>query len=406
MSPPPSAPRSGARATPARSSTPSAGCTPSEPGYTWWDYRAGHFHKGLGLRIDLALAERRARRARDPLRHRAPLSQGRQALRPRAARGRVGCVNGPRGGRFTGGCAFPAGARATVARMRRTKIVATIGPACRDPGGPRPHGRGRARRRAAELLPRQPRGARGERRARARRRQARRAAGRDPPGPAGSQAADRPAARGPRRPEAGRAADAALRQRRAGRRGAAVGQLGRPRRPPSRRTTSSTSPTARIRLRVERGARRARSTRPSRSAGRSPRARGSTSRARRAACRRCPHEDLELLRFGESIGVDMVALSFVREPSDVMEVRKHTRTPLIAKIEKPQAVEDAEEIIRVGRLRDGRPRRSGHRAADRGRAGRAEAAAARSPASSRGRRSPRRRCSTRWSPPRARRAPR
>ncbi|HET9016950.1 MAG TPA: endonuclease/exonuclease/phosphatase family protein, partial [Thermomicrobiaceae bacterium] len=23
--------------------------------YTWWDYRAGNFHKGLGLRIDLAL---------------------------------------------------------------------------------------------------------------------------------------------------------------------------------------------------------------------------------------------------------------------------------------------------------------------------------------------------------------
>ncbi|HET9104331.1 MAG TPA: exodeoxyribonuclease III [Solirubrobacteraceae bacterium] len=28
---------------------------PSEPQFTWWDYRAGHFHKGLGLRIDLAL---------------------------------------------------------------------------------------------------------------------------------------------------------------------------------------------------------------------------------------------------------------------------------------------------------------------------------------------------------------
>lgn len=28
---------------------------PSEVQYTWWDYRAGHFHKGLGLRIDLAL---------------------------------------------------------------------------------------------------------------------------------------------------------------------------------------------------------------------------------------------------------------------------------------------------------------------------------------------------------------
>jgi pyruvate kinase len=60
-----------------------------------------------------------------------------------------------------------------------------------------------------------------------------------------------------------------------------------------------------------------------------------------------PHEDLELLRFGESIGVDLVALSFVREPEDVIEVRRHTRTPLIAKIEKPQAVEQAEEIIRA-----------------------------------------------------------
>jgi exodeoxyribonuclease-3 len=28
---------------------------PDEPGYTWWDYRAGHFHKGFGLRIDLVL---------------------------------------------------------------------------------------------------------------------------------------------------------------------------------------------------------------------------------------------------------------------------------------------------------------------------------------------------------------
>jgi len=31
---------------------------PAEPGFTWWDYRAGHFHKGFGLRIDLSLASR------------------------------------------------------------------------------------------------------------------------------------------------------------------------------------------------------------------------------------------------------------------------------------------------------------------------------------------------------------
>jgi len=58
-----------------------------------------------------------------------------------------------------------------------------------------------------------------------------------------------------------------------------------------------------------------------------------------------PEEDLKLLAHGESIGVDMVALSFVRYPSDVDMVREHTRLPLIAKIEKPQAVERAEEII-------------------------------------------------------------
>jgi exodeoxyribonuclease-3 len=26
---------------------------PTEPGFTWWDYRAGHFGRGLGMRIDL-----------------------------------------------------------------------------------------------------------------------------------------------------------------------------------------------------------------------------------------------------------------------------------------------------------------------------------------------------------------
>jgi len=45
--------------------------------------------------------------------------------------------------------------------------------------------------------------------------------------------------------------------------------------------------------------------------------------------------------------VDMVALSFVRRPEDVTFVRRHTRLPLIAKVEKPQAVACAEEILRA-----------------------------------------------------------
>jgi pyruvate kinase len=60
-----------------------------------------------------------------------------------------------------------------------------------------------------------------------------------------------------------------------------------------------------------------------------------------------PAEDLDMLKFGESIGVDLVALSFVRTAEDVTSVRRHTRLPLIAKIEKAQAVTSAEEIIRA-----------------------------------------------------------
>jgi pyruvate kinase len=60
-----------------------------------------------------------------------------------------------------------------------------------------------------------------------------------------------------------------------------------------------------------------------------------------------PQEDLEHLRVGMRIGVDLVALSFVRRPEDVTFVREHTRTPLIVKIEKPQAVDRAEAILKV-----------------------------------------------------------
>jgi pyruvate kinase len=60
-----------------------------------------------------------------------------------------------------------------------------------------------------------------------------------------------------------------------------------------------------------------------------------------------PAEDLEHVRTGEKIGVDLVALSFVRRAEDITALREHTRLPLIAKIEKPQAVQRAEEIVRA-----------------------------------------------------------
>ncbi|MEI2703138.1 MAG: pyruvate kinase [Baekduia sp.] len=59
-----------------------------------------------------------------------------------------------------------------------------------------------------------------------------------------------------------------------------------------------------------------------------------------------PDEDLGHLQAGIEIGVDVVALSFVRSAADVEMVREHTRVPLIAKIEKPQAVENIDEIVR------------------------------------------------------------
>src|SRR5688500_379075 len=65
-----------------------------------------------------------------------------------------------------------------------------------------------------------------------------------------------------------------------------------------------------------------------------------------AALPSVPEQDLKHLETGEKIGVDLVALSFVRRAEDVEFVRKHTRLPLIAKIEKPQAVQRSEEIVR------------------------------------------------------------
>ena len=89
-----------------------------------------------------------------------------------------------------------------------------------------------------------------------------------------------------------------------------------------------------------------------------------------------PEHDLELLRHGESIGVDMVALSFVQRPEDVETVRAHTRLPLIAKMEKPQAVERADEIVRAADCVMVARGDLGIELRDRARADRTEAAAA------------------------------
>ena len=61
-------------------------------------------------------------------------------------------------------------------------------------------------------------------------------------------------------------------------------------------------------------------------------------------------KDIEDLRWGLRLGADMVALSFVRSAEDVIDVHRvmddvGVRVPVIAKLEKPQAVENLEEIV-------------------------------------------------------------
>lgn len=63
-------------------------------------------------------------------------------------------------------------------------------------------------------------------------------------------------------------------------------------------------------------------------------------------------KDREDLMFGLSKGVDIVALSFVRNAADLVEIRSlikedEKQPMLIAKIEKPQAVENIDEILEM-----------------------------------------------------------
>ncbi len=61
-------------------------------------------------------------------------------------------------------------------------------------------------------------------------------------------------------------------------------------------------------------------------------------------------KDVEDLRWALRQGIDMVALSFVRSGADIVDVHRvmdeeGRRVPVIAKIEKPQAVENLDDII-------------------------------------------------------------
>ncbi|MET9801252.1 pyruvate kinase [Streptomyces sp. NPDC006368] len=61
-------------------------------------------------------------------------------------------------------------------------------------------------------------------------------------------------------------------------------------------------------------------------------------------------KDVEDLRFALRMGCDLVALSFVRDANDVKDVHKvmdevGRRVPVIAKVEKPQAVENMQDVV-------------------------------------------------------------
>ncbi|MFA5088964.1 MAG: pyruvate kinase, partial [Candidatus Omnitrophota bacterium] len=63
-------------------------------------------------------------------------------------------------------------------------------------------------------------------------------------------------------------------------------------------------------------------------------------------------KDLEDLSFGLELGVDFVAMSFVRHAEDVVKLRKYIKKaghdlPVVAKLERPEAIDELEEILEV-----------------------------------------------------------
>ena len=254
---------------------------------------------------------------------------------------------GPRGP----GHAGPA-SRTRITAMRRAKIVCTLGPAVSSPERIRELVDGRHGRRPAEPQPRRLRRPRGASTATCARPadetgHARRHPGR-PAGPEDPRSAGSPTARSllengarvhdhhERRPRRRRTCVA--RRTRACPATSRPGDLllvddgkvapaGR-----SRSTAPTSSPTVR------------RGRQGLQQQGHQP------ARRRGQRARRCPRRTSDDLRWALRLGVDMIALSFVRDADDVDDVHEimdeeGVRLPVIAKIEKPQAVDNLDEIV-------------------------------------------------------------
>ena len=131
----------------------------------------------------------------------------------------------------------------------------------------------------------------------------------------------------------------------------------------------------RLRVLATRPGGAASSTPRSRSAAPSPRARASTSPGRSTGCRRCPQRDLELLA-PRRVDRRRPRRAVVRALGRGRRVRARAHAAAAGR-EDREAAGGRERRGRAARrgLRDGRARRPRHRAADRGRAARAEAPA-------------------------------
>ncbi len=121
------------------------------------------------------------------------------------------------------------------------------------------------------------------------------------------------------------------------------------------------------------------------------------SRFHRDGCPRSPKKTEPTLKPPLSKGVGLAWASFIQRPEDIAEARKLTRgrAAIMSKIEKPQAISKLSEIIELSDAADGGARRSRRRASAGARAG---ACRSRSPAVRARRESPswsRRKC---WNP--------